>query len=171
MKTTSILGKAIVVSFAIFSISCSSDSSSSDSPDPVATDKTTFKLDGVLVTADETTATLYNNAAAGGQYLDVYAKKAGEIVLEMHMPATVGNYPAQHAGFTMADSWLTYQNGVGTDPILDYFHSDSGTMNLTNCDLIGDELRGTFNFVGNNGTTNKNITEGNLVVTEITHQP
>jgi hypothetical protein len=169
MKTTSILGKAIVISFAVFSVSCSSDSSSSNTPGPVATDKTTFKLDGVLITADETTATLYNNAGAGGMYIDVYAKKAGVIVLEMHMPATVGNYPAQHAGFTMADSWLTYQNGAGTDPILDYFHSDSGTMNLATCDLVGDELRGTFNFIGNNTATNKTITEGNLVVSEITH--
>ncbi len=171
MKTTSIFGKVILLTFAVFSISCSSDSSDSKSTGPVATDKTTFKLDGVVVTADETTATLYNNAAAGGQYLDVYAKKAGEIVLEMHMPATVGTYPAQHAGFTMADSWLTYQNGTGADPILDYFHSDSGTMNLSTCDLVGDELRGTFSFVGNNTASNKNITEGNLIVSEITHQP
>jgi hypothetical protein len=168
MKTKTILGKAIVFTFAVFSISCSNDSSDSKSPSPIATDKTTFKLDGVLITADETTATLYTNAIAGGQYIDVYAKKAGVQVLELHMPASVGNYPAQHAGFTMADSWLTYQNGDGTDPILDYFHSDSGTMNLTTVDLTADELRGTFNFVGGNGTTTKNITEGNLIVSEIT---
>lgn len=168
MKTKSISIKAIVLSLVLLNISCSSDSS--DSSNPANTNATTFKLDGVLITADETDATLYNNTLAGGQYLDVYAYKAGVQVLELHMPATTGNFPAQHAGFTMADSWLTYQNG-GTDPILDYYHSDSGTMNLTTCDLVGDELRGTFNFVGNNTAATKNITEGNLVVTEITHQP
>lgn len=71
----------------------------------------------------------------------------------------------------MTDSWLTYQNGVGTDPILFYFHSDSGSINLTTFDFVGVEVRGTFNFVGNNSTTNKAITEVNLVVSEITRQP
>lgn len=159
-----------MLALVLFSISCSNDSDNSKSPSPANPNATTFKLDGVLITADETEATLYNNMLAGGQYIDVYAYKAGVQVLELHMPASVGNYPAQHAGFTMADSWLTYQNG-GTDPIMDYYHSDSGTMNLTTCDLTADELRGTFNFVGNNTSTTKNVTEGNLVVTEITHQP
>jgi hypothetical protein len=170
MKTTTLLGKAIALTFVVFSISCSSDSSSSTTPDPVNT-ATTFKLDGVLITADETTATLYNNTVAGGMYIDVYVKKGGKQVLEMHMPATNGNYPAQHVALTMTESWLTYQANEGLNFPDDYFDSNSGTMNLTTCDLVGDELRGTFNFVGNNGTSNKTITEGNLVVSEITHQP
>lgn len=170
MKTTSILTKAVVLSLVFLNLSCSKDSSDSNNSNPVNTGATTFKLDGVLITADETDATVYNNTVAGGQYIDVYAYKAGVQVLELHMPASVGNYPAQHAGFTMADSWLTYQDGSGM-ALSDYYHSDSGTMNLTTCDLTADELRGTFNFVGNNGAATKNITEGNLVVTEITHQP
>jgi hypothetical protein len=170
MKANSIYKKITMLALVLLSISCSSDSSDSGNPNPGDPNATTFKLDGVLITADETDATLYNNTLAGGQYLDIYAYKAGVQVLELHMPATVGNFPAQHAGFTMTDSWLTYQSG-STDPILDYYHSDSGTMNLTTCDLVGDELRGTFNFVGNNTAATKNITEGNLVVTEITHQP
>ena len=170
MKTISVLGKTITLGLLFFMTACSSDSDDSNNSNPANTTKTTFKLDGVLITADETDATLYNNTLAGGQYIDVYAYKDGVQVLELHMPATVGNYPAQHTGFTMSDSWLTYETG-GTDPILDNFHSDSGTMNLTTCDLTADELRGTFNFVANNGTSTKNITEGNLVVTEITHQP
>ena len=97
--------------------------------------------------------------------------KDGKQVLEMHMPATTGNYPAQHAALTLTESWLTYQANNGLSYPDDYFESNSGTMNLTTCDLVGDELRGTFNFVGNNGTSNKTITEGNLVVSEITHQP
>ena len=167
MKTTIILGKSIVLSLIFISLSCSSDSKDSNSGTPATTDKTTFKLDGVLITADETTATLYTNPVAGGQYLDVYATKDGVEVLELHMPASVGNYPAQRSGFTMTESWLTYETG-GTDPMLDNFHSDSGTMNLTTCDLTADELRGTFDFVGSNGTTTKNITEGKIVVSEIT---
>ena len=70
MKTTIILGKAFVLSLIFISLSCSSDSKDSDSGTPAATDKTTFKLDGVLVTADATTATLYTNSTAGGQYID-----------------------------------------------------------------------------------------------------
>jgi len=167
MKTTSILVKAFVLSLIIINASCSSDSKDSNSGTPAVTDKTTFKLDGVLITADETTATLYTNPVAGGEYIDVYATKDGVEVLELHMPASVGNYPAQRSGFTMTESWLTYETG-GTDPILDNFHSDSGTMNLTTCDLTADELRGTFSFIGNNGTTTKNITEGKIVVSEIT---
>ncbi len=120
-----------------------------------------------MITADETTATLYTNPVAGGHYIDVYATKDGVEVLELHMPASVGNYPAQRSGFTLTESWLTYETG-GADPILDNFHSDSGTMDLTTGDLTTDELRGTFNFIGNNGTTTKNITEGKIVVSEIT---
>lgn len=169
MKYLSILVKTMVIALAFSFLSCSNDSKSSSSGTPSA-DKTTFKLDGVLITADETEATVYTNAMAGGQYIDVYAYKAGVQVLELHMPATVGNYPAQHAGFSMTNSWLTYET-AGGDPIMDYYHSDSGTMNLTTCDLTADELRGTFNFVGNNTASTKNITEGKLVVSEITHQP
>lgn len=171
MKTTIILGKALVLSFIFISLSCSSDSKDSNAGTPAATDKTTFKLDGVLVTADETNATLYNNTTAGGMYIDVYVIKGGKQVLEMHMPASNGNYPAQHAANTMTESWMTYQANDGLNYPEDYFDSDSGAMNLTTCDLVGDELRGTFNFVGNNGASTKNITEGNLVVSTITHQP
>jgi hypothetical protein len=101
MKTTSVLAKALVLSLIIINASCSSDSKDSNSGTPASTEKTTFKLDGVLITADETTATLYTNHVAGGQYLDVYATKDGVEVLELHMPASVGNYPAQRSGFTL----------------------------------------------------------------------
>jgi hypothetical protein len=96
-----------------------------------------------------------------GRYIDVYAHKGGVQVLELHMPAAVGNYPAQHTGFTMSNSWLTYQTG-GTDPVTDYYHSDSGTMNVSSFNESGQRLVGTFNFVGNNGSGTKDITEGHL---------
>jgi hypothetical protein len=169
MKTSSTFLKTVSICLVLFLTSCSKSSSSNDTtPTPVNTAQTSFKLDGVLITPDQTIATLYNNTVAGGQYIDVYAFKAGIQVLELHMPATVANYPAQHAALTMTESWMTYQANGGSAPA-DYFDSNSGSMNLTTCDLTNNKLVGTFNFIGSNGTTNKTITEGNLVVNTITH--
>lgn len=165
MKTSTLLGKMASVAFIVLLASCSNNDSNPPIPAPVPVNatQTTFKLDGVLVTADQTNATLYNNTVAGGQYIDVYAMKGGVQILELHMPASVGNYPAQHAELNMTTSWLTYQTADT------YFDSNSGTMNLTTCDLTNNKLLGTFNFVGSNPTTTKNITEGHLVVNTITH--
>lgn len=165
MKT--IYLKSMIALIALTFASCSSDSSSSSS---VNSDKTTFKLDGVLITADETIATDYDNATAGGRYIDVFIMKDGKQVLELHMPAANGTYPAQHDTFTMSNSWLTYQANDGLNFPDDYFNSTSGSMILTTTDLPGNKLRGTFSFVGDNLTTTKNITEGNLVVNTMTHQ-
>ena len=65
MKTISFLGKAMTLGLLLFMTACSSDSDDSNNSNPANTTKTTFKLDGVLITADETDATLYNNALAG----------------------------------------------------------------------------------------------------------
>ena len=165
MKT--IYLKTAIALMALTFASCSSDSSSST---PVNTAKTTFKLDGVLITADETTATDYDNLGAGGRYIDVYVMKDGKQILELHMPAANGTYPAQHDTFTMSNSWLTYQANDGLNFPDDYFESASGSMVLTTTDLVGNKLRGTFSFVGDNTTTTKYITEGNLVVNTMTHQ-
>jgi len=164
MKTSTLLGKMASMAFIVLLASCSNnDATLLPVPTPVNPTQTTFKLDGVLITADVTNATLYNNSVAGGQYIDVYAMKGGVQILELHMPASVGNYPAQHAELNMTTSWLTYQTADT------YFDSNSGTMNLTTCDLTNNKLVGTFNFVGSNATTTKNITEGHLVVNTITH--
>lgn len=166
-KAIAIIGKTMMCIGILLMSSCSSDSNSTSSTTNVT--KTTFKLDGVLITADQTTATLYNNTVAGGLYIDINAMKDGVQILEMHMPASTGNYPAQHAALTMTESWLTYQANAGANFPADYFDSTSGTMNLTTCDLTGNKLLGTFNFIGNNTTSNKTITEGHLVVNTITH--
>ncbi|MEN9488324.1 MAG: hypothetical protein RL494_589 [Bacteroidota bacterium] len=167
---TNFLAIVFLFSGLVFT-SCSKDNGNTPIviPPIVNATQTTFKLDGVLITADETTANDYANASAGGRYIDVFVKKGGKQILELHMPATTGTYPAQHAGFSMTTSWLTYQANDGLNVPDDYYHSASGSMNLTTCDLVGNKLRGTFSFTGNNGTANKQITEGVLVVNTMTH--
>lgn len=166
MKTN--LLTTVIIFLTLTISSCTSDSESSIPP--ASADKTTFKLDGVLITPDEVTATDYNNTVAGGRYIDVYVKKGGKQILELHMPAVNGTYPAQHAALTLTSSWLTYQANDGLNFPADYFDSTTGSMKLTTCDLVGNKLRGTFEFVGNNTSSNKTITEGVLVVNTITHQ-
>ncbi len=160
MKTLIYLAKHTLIVACLFLASCSKDSSSSNS-NPTPSGGTYFKLNGTLITPDEVDVTVYDNSIAGGRYIDVYAFKAGVQVLELHMPAAVGNYPAQHGSFAMNNSWLTYQTG-GTDPVADYYHSDSGTMQLINFNESGQRLVGTFAFVGNNGADTKDITDGHL---------
>lgn len=165
MKT--IYLKTAIALMALTFASCSSDSSSSTT---VNTPKTTFKLDGVLITADETTATDYISVISGERQIDVSVIKDGKEVLELHMPASVGNFPAEQTVGSTTTSWLTYEANEGMTFPDDYFHSTSGTMNLATVDLPGNKLRGTFNFVGNNTITTKNITDGVLVVNTMTHQ-
>lgn len=160
--------KTAIVCLALVFTFCDSDNSSDNSPVPTA-DKTTFKLNGVLITADETTATHYTNSVAGGKYIDVFVKKGGKEVLEFHFPAATGTYPAQQ-NFNMTSSWLTYEANGGTTFPADFFHSTSGEIKVTILDLTGKKIKATFSFVGNNTTTIATITEGVLVVNEITIQ-
>lgn len=149
--------------------SCSSDDNDQPvTPVPVPTGVTTFKLDGALITADSTNATLYTNSVAGGRFIDIFAFKGGDQILELHFPAKTGNFPAGRS-FSMASSWLTYMANDGASYPDDYYHSDSGAMALSVCDTIGDKLTGTFNFVGNNESSNRNVSEGQLVVNKIRH--
>jgi hypothetical protein len=165
---TSILKTAFA--FLAFTIaSCSSDDSNDNSTATPSADKTTFKLNGTLITADETTATHYTNSVAGGKYIDVFVSKGGKEVLELHFPAVAGTYPAQQ-NFNMTTSWLTYEANGGVAFPADFFHSTSGEIKVTTLDVAGKKIRATFNFVGNNSTTNATITEGVLVVNAITVQ-
>lgn len=166
MKTT--FFKTAFVLFVLMLNSCTSDDSSNGETTPTA-DATSFKLDGVLITADETKATYYTNNVAGGKYIDIYAFKAGKQVLELHFPATMATYPAKQS-FDMTSSWLTYQANGGTTFPADYFHSTSGEMKVTTMDLTSKKIKGTFSFVGNNTIKNVNITEGVLVANTITVQ-
>lgn len=166
MKTSFL--KTAFACLALAFTSCTSDDSSSDSSAPSA-DKTSFKLDGALQTADVTTATHYTNSVAGGKYIDVFVSKGGKEVLELHFPAATGTYPAQQS-FNMTTSWLTYEANGGIAFPADFFHSTSGEIKVTTLDMTGKKIRATFSFVGNNTTTNATITEGVLVVNDITVQ-
>jgi len=168
MKTT--FFKTAITCFLLALASCTSDDSVTVAePTPVTSDKTTFKLNGVSITADETTATHYTNSVAGGKYIDVFVKKDGKQILELHFPATIGTYPAQQS-FDMTSSWLTYQSNGGASFPADYYHSTSGEMKVTTLDMTGKVIKGTFNFIGNNSSTNATITEGVLFVNQITVQ-
>lgn len=164
---TSILKTAIACLVLLFA-SCTSDDSSSNSSSTSA-DKTTFKLDGVLVTTDISSATHYTNTVTGGKYIDVFVSKGGKEVLELHFPAATGTYPAQQS-FNMTSSWLTYEANGGITFPADFFHSTSGEIKVTSLDVVGKKIRATFSFVGNNSSTNAAITEGILAVNDITVQ-
>lgn len=162
MKTLIHLAKSILIVASLFLASCSKDSSSSSSS-PTPSGGNYFKLDGTLVTPDVVNVTVYDNMVAGGKYIDVYAFKESKQVLELHMPAAVGNYPAQHDGFTMTNSWLTYQNPAESNFELADFHSNSGSMNVTSFNEADEKLVATFSFVGGNtASATHNITEGHL---------
>jgi len=168
MKTT--FFKTATAFFILVVSSWSNDDAvTAPTPTPIVTGTTSFKLNGVLITADEVTATHYTNTVAGGKYIDVFVKKAGKEVLELHFPANTGTFPAQQS-FDMTSSWLTYKSNDGATFPDDYYHSNSGQMKVTTLDMTGKIIKGTFNFVGNNGTTNATITEGVLFVNQITVQ-
>jgi hypothetical protein len=166
MKTTFL--KALLACLVLGLNSCTSDDSSESSTSTSA-DKTTFKFNGTLITADEATATHYTNSVAGGKYIDVFVKKGGKEVLELHFPAATGTYPAQQ-NFNMTTSWLTYEANGGAAFPADFYHSTSGEIKVTTLDVAGKKIRATFSFVGNNTTANATITEGVLVVNNITVQ-
>jgi hypothetical protein len=170
MKTTFL--KTATAIFILVFASCSNDDAvtvPTPIPTPIATGSTSFKLNGVLITADEVTATHYTNSVAGGKYIDVFVKKAGKEVLELHFPANTGTYPAQQS-FDMTSSWLTYKSNDGATYPDDYYNSTSGEMKVTTLDMTGKVVKGTFSFVGNNGSSNATITEGVLFVNQITVQ-
>lgn len=151
---------------AISIVACSSDSSSGGGS-PAA--GLTFKVDGTAVTATDMQATLYSNPVAGGRYIDVYAYVGSNQVLEFHFPPKTGSFPANQT-MDMSNSWLTYITNNGINYPADYFNSTSGTIEVTTCDTINNKIVATFSFVGDNSTTTKNITDGGINLTEITHQ-
>ncbi len=167
MKPLKKIGIALLtVTAVIMGSSCSSDSSSSGSS---SSSPVSFKVNGKSTTAGTVQATLYTNVVAGGRYIDVYGFQGESQILEFHFPAKTGSFAAQQS-FDMSTSWLTYITNNGTDATADYFHSTSGTINVTTCDTINNKIVATFNFVGNNTTADKTITEGSLNISSITHQ-
>ena len=103
----------IMFAFLAFTLASCSNEESGSNTSATSSDKTSFKLNGTLITADENTATHYTNSVAVGKYIDVLVKKGGKEVLELHFPAATGTYPAQQS-FNMTTSWLTYKSKVVT---------------------------------------------------------
>lgn len=119
-----------------------------------------YKVDGTDMTIDSAKATLYTSGVSPfNRMIDVYAFKGGLEVLEFHFKPVVGTSTADG---TFNNAWLTYK--AGTNFPTDYYNSTSGTLNITLCDTLNKKIEGTFNFVGNNGTNNKNITDGVMKV-------
>jgi len=160
--------KTVLAFLAITMVSCTNDESGSSSS-ATSSDKTSFKQNGTVITADETAATHYTNSVAGGKYIDIFVKKGGKEVLELHFPAATGTYPAQQ-NFNMTTSWLTYEANGGAAFPADFYHSTSGEIKVTTLDVAGKKIRATFSFIGNNTTANATIAEGVLVVNTITVQ-
>lgn len=156
----------VLLTVVFTSISCSKDDSTTTptpTPTPVDTSgKTSFKVNGVLVVADETFATHYTSTATGTKLIDISAFKGDKQVLELHFPASAGTFPAKME-LSNTSSWLTYQADKN-------FHSTSGEMKVTTYNLTGNKIEGTFNFEGKDGTDVKTITEGKLFVNKITIQ-
>ena len=158
----------VLLTIIFVGASCSKDDSTTTptptpTPTPVDTSgKTSFKINGTLVVADETKATHYTHGVTGTKFIDIFAFKGGKQVLELHFPASASTFPAKME-FTNTSSWLTYQDTKN-------YHSTSGEMKVTTYDLTGNKIEGTFNFEGKDGTDVKTITEGKLFVNKITVQ-
>ncbi len=143
--------------------SCKEDETTAPNNSPTPPSGLTFKVDGTLVTADSANAVLYTlGVPPNNREIDVFVFQGGSQVLEMHFLPKTG---PQTAAQNFNEAWLTYETTSS------HYHSQSGELNLSTCDTTGNQLEGTFNFVGleSGGSTTKNITEGNLIVTQITH--
>lgn len=156
----------VLITVLFIGVSCSKDDSTptpTPTPTPVDTSgKTSFKVNGTLIVADETQATYYTHGITGTKFIDIFANKGGKQVLELHFPASVGTFPAKME-FTNTSSWLTYQDTKD-------YHSTAGEMKVTTFDLTGNKIEGTFYFEGKDGADVKTITEGKLFVNKITVQ-
>ena len=91
--------------------------------------------------------------------IDIYAFKGGMQVLEFHFLPKPGIQPVSQ---DFNSAWLTYITNNGATFPSDYNHCVSGNFNLTTCDTIANKIIGSFNFIGNNGTSNKSITAGTI---------
>lgn len=122
--------------------------------------------DGVSISADSAQAVLYT--ATGGtltphRHIDVYVFKGGNQVLELHFLPKTG---AQTVLQDFSGAWLTYITNGGFSST-DYYNCSSGNFNLTTCDTVANKLNGSFDFTGNNGSSNKSIVSGVINITKI----
>ena len=162
MKSSTFTKLILCACITITALSCKKTSTTT-TPPPAST-AFTYKVDsGSVVTVDSATAMLYN-LPGGVRYMDVYAYKAGTEVLEFHFVPKTGS---NAVGGGLGGTSMTYM-----ETPVSSFDAQSGTLNITTCDTVGNKIVGDFNFVGKvypyTGSTSHTITEGHMVVTKIT---
>jgi hypothetical protein len=172
MKFQTILSFAVCAQLLF--VSCEKEKETNDTSTTSSTTSSTgttnnssfsFKVDGNTNSIDSSSATLYTSSLTGKRNIDVFAYKAGLMVLEFHFSPKTGS---QTVNKDLNNAWLTYK--ASSDYTLNY-HSVSGNFNLTTCDTINNKIEGTFDFVGENSNSDsKAISEGKLLVTKITKQ-
>lgn len=160
----------LLTAISVATSSCKKNSDATPAIDAMATGFT-YKADGgATVTVDSANAVLYTPAFAGAmRTMDVYAFKGGKQVLEFHFAPATGA-KAVGGTFGTGGTFLTYITAM---PIQSY-DSQSGSLNLTTCDTVGNKIIGDFNFVAKEypytGTTTHSITEGHMSVTKLSKQ-
>ncbi|MFZ4400712.1 MAG: hypothetical protein ACOYO1_11800 [Bacteroidales bacterium] len=160
MKTKYYTITLLTVSLFIFS--CKKTETSSNSPTTNNPSAAITYNDGALVAVDSANAVIYSTNPTGSgmqREIDVYAFKGGMQVLEFHFLPKTGS---QAVSQDFNSAWLTYMTNNGASFPVDYYNCVSGNFALTTCDTIANKIIGTFDFIGNNGTVNKQITNGTI---------
>jgi hypothetical protein len=165
-----IMFKTIAIfTVALAMISCKKEeTSTTTTPITNSTSPISYN-DGADVSVDSANAVLYStNPGTGPQReIDIYGYKNGKLVLEFHFLPKTGTQPVAQS---LASAWLTYLTNNGAVYPSDYYHCKSGNFNLTTCDTIANKIVGTFDFIGNNETSDKSISSGKINITKIKRQ-
>lgn len=152
------------------STSDSSSGSGTTGSAPSSTGPLSYKEGSADVTVDSANAVLYTTSDVGGpraRKVDIYAFKAGKQVLEFHFAPKTG---AQNVAQNFSSAWLTFMTNNGMDYPGDYYGCTTGHFSLSVCDTVNNKITGTFDFTGNNGSSDKNITNGNINLTKLKKQ-
>lgn len=164
MKNTKHSLIVLLLSTLIFS--CSRETTTPNNINTAPNNGTfTYKVAGVAKLIDSASSTLYTSSLTGVRLLDVYAYKAGEMVLEMHFAPKTGS---QIVGKDLNQAWLTVVTGINYPD--DVYDCASGSFQLSVCDTVNNKLVGTFSFIGNNGKSNITVSDGVLSVNKMVKQ-
>ncbi len=152
------------------STSDSSSGTSTTGGAPTSTGPVSYKEGSTDITADSANAVLYTTSDIGGprtRKIDIYAFKAGKQVLEFHFSPKTG---AQNVAQNFSSAWLTFMTNNGMNYPGDYYGCTTGHFSLSVCDTVNNKITGTFDFTGNNGSSDKNITNGSIQLTKLKKQ-
>lgn len=129
---------------------------------PKADSAFSYTVDNNNINIDSAYGSLYTSSLTQKRIVDVFAFKNGSLVFEMHFQPVLGN---QIVTTDLNYAWLTYV--AGNNFPQDQYDSRDGNFALTVCDTINKKIQGTFDFIGNNGTTDKKITNGKLFINKL----